>query len=61
MSIAVNKGDRLDRAVTVVNKRPIAKRPDKIMDGCDPAFSPLSVYASAQQFLRPLLDLTFRA
>lgn len=45
-----NKGDRLDRAVTVVNKRPIAKRPDKIMDGCDPAFSPLSVYASRSNF-----------
>ncbi|HVZ53150.1 MAG TPA: hypothetical protein VG986_14370 [Pseudolabrys sp.] len=45
-----HKGNRLDRAVTVVNKRPLAKRPDKIMDGCDPAFSPLSVYASGSNF-----------
>jgi hypothetical protein len=39
-----DKGDRLDRAVTRVGKEPVA--PQKLMDGCEAAASPLS--ASAQ-------------
>jgi hypothetical protein len=41
-----NKGDRLNTAVTTVDKQPLRK-PSKMMDGCDPVFSPLSASASA--------------
>ena len=47
-----NKGDRLDLSVTKIDKQrqqseqPPA-RPVKMMDGCDPVFSPLSNGASA--------------
>lgn len=41
-----NKGDRLP--VTTISKRePEAKAPPKMLTGCEPAFSPLSVSARA--------------
>ena len=42
-----HKGDRLDMAVTRVGKQPTPpQQTNKLMDGCEPAASPLS--ASAQ-------------
>ena len=43
------KGDRLDMSVTTVDKRPMQtpSEPAKMMNGCDPAFSPLSTDARA--------------
>lgn len=41
------KGDRLDVSVTTIDKRPVLQKPAKIMDGCDPAFSPLSAAAGS--------------
>jgi hypothetical protein len=37
-----HKGDRLTIPVTTVDKRPAPDRPQKVMVGCDPAFSPLT-------------------
>lgn len=45
-----HKGDRLDRAMTVIDKRRLQSRPAEIMAGCDPAFSPLSVNAARNNF-----------
>lgn len=42
-----HKGDRRNVSVTTVDKRQMRRTPSKMMDGCDPAFSPLSVEASA--------------
>lgn len=36
------KSDRLDIAVTTIDKRPPMRMPDIILVGCDPAFSPLA-------------------
>ena len=44
------KGDRLDRAVTTIDKQRMLNKPAKIMIGCDPAFSPLSAAAVRRNF-----------
>lgn len=41
------KGDRLNTSRSTIDKRPTSRTPGKILVGCDPAFSPLSIAASA--------------
>lgn len=51
-----HKGDRLNTRMTIVDKKnptdkqEITKAREKIMDGCDPAFSPLSRSAASHNF-----------
>lgn len=45
-----HKSDRLDTHVTIIEKRDSSKARAKIMDGCDPAFSPLSKSAASHNF-----------
>lgn len=41
------KSDRLNAFGSTIDKRPIFRKPAKILVGCDPVFSPLSTAASA--------------
>jgi len=45
-----HKTDRLDISVSTIDKRPSTRMPAKILDGCDPAFSPLSASAPHDNF-----------
>jgi hypothetical protein len=46
-----HKGDRLDIAKTVIGRRAPAPRP-RMLRGCEPAFSPLTASARADNFAR---------
>jgi hypothetical protein len=45
-----HKADRLKMHVTIIEKRDTSKVRAKIIDGCDPAFSPLSRSAASHNF-----------
>jgi hypothetical protein len=41
------KGDRLDIDMSVIPEQPVDPKPAKMIDGCEPAFSPLAASAHA--------------
>jgi hypothetical protein len=49
-----HKGDRLDAGgrVPSLRQQPAARKPERILTGCEPALSPLSVSARAGNFPR---------
>lgn len=42
-----HKGDRLDINISTVPEQPVIHKPAKMMDGCEPVFSPLAASTHA--------------
>jgi len=47
-----HKGDRLTGRIPFLPQQPPARKPERILTGCEPAISPLSVSARAGNFPR---------
>jgi hypothetical protein len=47
---SVDRSNKADRLVPAIAKRPTVTKPATVLVGCDPAFSPLSASARANNF-----------